>query len=193
MIKSRGLARNLRTPEQHAAITWAKDLSDRMPLYILDGADGAHDFATVVEAIRHYVMNEGVTTVVIDFLQRLRVKGVKSGDIYARMDAICEELYPLFTELGSKYGAKLIGSSQQSEAINARGVVGEEGGMAGGGSLYQFANWVIRTRAPKNEPHLYLVGHKMRGAQKGVEVRYQIVPQNGLITNPNATPQLPEA
>ena len=193
LIKSRGLHQALRTSEQHAAIQWATGLASRLPIFIMDGADDAHNFATVVEAIRHYVVNEGVTTVFIDYLQRLKVKGVKSGDIYARMDAICEELYPLFTELGSKYGAKLIATSQQSEAVNAYGATGEQGGLAGGGPLFQFANYILRTRAPANEPGwLYLRGHKMRTAQKGIEVKYQVIPSNGLITNPGAGPVVPE-
>lgn len=190
-LNSRGSSEEtMATKRQMEALIWAEGIVRRLPLHIIDAADGAHDFDTTIEWIRHACINEGVTTIVIDYIQDLTVKGVRSEDIRARVEAICMRLKPLFTELGSKYGLKLIALSQRPESANAYGAQGDTAGLAGGGALAQFANYVLQVQRFNDRPTAMAIkGLKMRTAARGVTFEYEIVPSNGYVTNPAWMPE----
>jgi replicative DNA helicase len=186
-LSSLGSVESLVSPVGYQALDWAEGIFSRMPITIRDGADDAHSLDTVVEEIRHGALHGGDTLFVIDYAQDVMVKGAKT--LQERVQAICDTLKPLFTELGSKYGAKLIMTSQRPENVNAFGTAGDAGGLLGGNALFAFANYILTTRCPADEPDsLYIKKLKMRSAQRGHEHRYQVVPSNGYITNADSLP-----
>lgn len=184
-LDGKGLSEQLRTPEQHEAIEWARGQVRAMPIRVYDGRDKVQTLETLLNLVRRDVVMHHCQIVVIDYIQQIRPAKRASSNW---QDVPFERAVEGIQNLTTAEQITSIVLSQRNEAKN-RGDYDSSAGTKGGGALASASDFYWETAYNERETPTMLTVKLRFSRYSGIgEYVYAISPSSGLILNPASLP-----